>query len=312
MLHKTFALLTIDLSMFGEGAPAGEGGAPAPAADAPAAAPEVRYGKQPGPLSPGLQPGQLSQRESQATAAPQTQAQTTEAPAPDKAKLFADLIKGEYKDQYTEATQKLINRRFRETDDRLKAMQPIVDLLDQRYGTKGDMTKLMGAIEGDRAYWQEAADEAGMSVEQFQTLRKLEAQNRRLEDIRQNQQRQYLAQQQYRKWEAEAAVLKQTYPDFDLEEAISNDMFAYLLRSGNYPMETAYKAAFADRIAQQAAAGAEKAVTDNIKARGSRPAEAGASAAAAFTVKDDVSKLTDEDVRAVLAQIANGGKVTFG
>ena len=43
MLQNNLYLLTIDLSMFGEGAaPAGEGGAPAPAAEAPAAVPEVR------------------------------------------------------------------------------------------------------------------------------------------------------------------------------------------------------------------------------------------------------------------------------
>ena len=249
------------------------------------------------------------------TAAPQQQTQTTEtapAEAPDKGKLFRELIKGEYKDQYAEATQQLINRRFKETDQRLRSMQPIIDMLDQRYGTKGDMTKLMGAIESDRAYWQEAADGAGMTVEQYQAMQKLQAENRQLMEAQQSQQRQYMARIQYQKWEAEAETLRQKYPDFDLDAATQNDMFRYLLKSGNYPMEAAYEAAFAGELAAKAAANAQKAVTDNIRARGSRPREAGAAATPAFTVKDDVSKLSDEDVRNVLAQIGNGRKVTFG
>lgn len=298
MLHKTFTLLTIDLSMFGDAgaAPAGgEGSAPA-AAEAPAAAPEVRYGKQP-----------------EQTAAPQqeTPNPTPETP-PDKNKLFSDLIKGEYKDQYTEATQKLIDRRFKGVNTQLQAQQPIIDMLDQRYGTNGDMAKLQAAIETDRAYWQDAADQAGMSVEQYQTMQRLQRQNDQLRAAQENQQRQWLAQRQYAQWEQEAETMKQKYPDFDLEQATANDMFLYLLKSGNYPMEQAYKAAFAEQIAAKAAAGAEKAVVDNIKARGARPAEAGANPTPAFTVKDDVSKLSDKDVLSILSQISNGGRVTFG
>lgn len=304
MLHKTFSLLTIDLSMFGEGgAPAGASGA-APAggegnatatAEAPAAAPEVRYGKQP-----------------EQTAAPQQQTQTPETP-PDKGKQFKELISGEFKDQYTEATQKLLNRRFRESDAKISAQQPIMDLLASRYGIEdGDPAKIMSAVQSDTAFWQEAADAAGLTVEQYRRMRELEANNRQFQAMQQSQQRQYLAQRQYQKWQAEAEALKQSYPDFDLDEAMQNDMFTYLLQSGNYPMETAYKASFAEQLAAKAAANAEKAVTDNIKARGSRPTEAGASAAPAFAVKDDVSKLSDRDVLAVLSQISNGGRVTFG
>ena len=290
MLQNKYDLLTIDLSMFGDGgenaAPAGEG--IAPAAEAPA---EVRYGKQP-----------------EQTPAPQ---QTpSEAPV-DKGKQFSDLIKGEFKDQYTEATQKLINRRFRETDQKIQSMQPVIDLLDQRYGTQGDMTKLMSAIENDRAYWQDAADEAGMTVEQYQKMQQLERQNEAMRRLQDANQRQYIANMQYRQWQAEAETLRQKYPEFDLDAAQQSDIFMTLLKN-RYPMEEAYKAAFADQIASQAAANAQKAVTENIRARGNRPAEAGSSASPAFTVKDDVSKLSDQDILAILKEIGNGKRVTFG
>ena len=297
---KTFTLLTIDLSMFGEGAaaaaaPSGEGSAPA-AAEAPAAAPEVRYGKQP-----------------EQTAAPQQ----TQNPAPeqpvDKGKAFKELISGEYKDQYAEATQKIINRRFRDTDATIKAQQPIIDTLAQRYGiTNGDMNALLSAIENDTAYWQEAADQAGMTVDQYQRMRKMELQNQKLLDYQRSQQQEYLAQRRYQAWEAEAETLKQKYPDFDLRHASENSMFLYLLQSGNYPMEEAYEAAFAKQLAANAAANAEKAVTDNIRARGSRPAEAGSASTPAFTVKDDVSKLSNEDVLTILKKLGSGERISFG
>ena len=292
MLQTKYHLLAIDLNLFGEGgegaaAPAGEAGAPA----AEAAPAEVRYGIQ-------------------AEQTPAPQQTPSEAPV-DKGKQFSDLIKGEFKDQYTEATQKLINRRFRETDQKIQSMQPVIDMLDQRYGTQGDMTKLMAAIEGDRAYWQDAADEAGMTVEQYQKMQQYERQIRQYRAMQQQTQNQYLANLQYRQWQTEAEALKQKYPAFDLNAAQQNDMFMTLLRN-KYPMEEAYKAAFADQIASQASASAEKAVIENIRARGNRPTEAGSSATPAFTVKDDVSKLSDQDILAILKEIGNGKRVTFG
>lgn len=284
MLQTTYHLLTIDLALFGEG---GEGSAPA-AAEAPAA-PEVRYGKQPGQ-----------------EAAPQQETSTV-----DKGKQFADLIKGEFKDQYTEATQKIINRRFRDTDAKISAQQPVMDLLASRYGVEdGDPAKILSAVQADTAFWQEAADAAGLTVEQYRAMRNLELQNKRLEAAKQDQQARFLAQRRYAAWQAEAEQLKSKYPDFSLEEAQTNDMFMVLLRN-NFPMESAYKSAFADRIAANAAASAEKAVTDNVRARGRRPKEAGATNTPASAVKDDVSQLTDEDVLKILGQIKGGKRITF-
>lgn len=296
MLRKPFTLLTIDLSLFGEGAaaaPAGEASAPADAAGT--AAPEVRYGKQP-----------------EQTAAPQEPQTPTPETPPDKGKLFAELIKGEYKDQYTEATQKLINRRFRDADAKISAMQPVMDLLASRYGiADGDAAKIMDAVKSDTAFWQEAADAAGLSVEQYRKMRELEASNRQLLAAQQTQQREYMANLQYRQWQAEAEAMKEKYPDFDLDAAQGNDLFLLMLKN-RFPMEQAYKAAFADQIAAKAAADAEKAVTDNIKARGSRPAEAGANPTSAFAVKDDVSKLSGKEVLDSFQRILNGEKFSFG
>lgn len=292
MLHN-YHLLTIDFSMFGEAAgaaPAGE--ASAPAAAAAPAAPEVRYGKQPG----------------QEAAPQQETTQATEAP--DKGKLFAELIKGEYKDQYTEATQKLINRRFRDTDAKLNAMQPVIDMLDQRYSAGGDVAKIAQMLEADSAFWDAAAEREGKTPEQYMQDVKKDIMIKKLTEKTRRQDAQYLANLQYQQWTKEAEGMRAQYPDFDLNKALENDVFALMLRN-KYPMQQAYKAAFAEEIAAKAAASAQKAVTDNIKARGSRPQEAGANATPAFTVKDDVSKLSGKEVLDSFNRILGGERITF-
>ena len=90
-----------------------------------------------------------------------------------------------------------------------------------------------------------------------------------------------------------------------------NDLF-FLMLKNNYPMEQAYRASMVDSIEAKSAAKAEEAVTANIKARGNRPPEVGASSNPAFAIKDDVNKLSDQDVLDVMKQIGNGGKITFG
>ena len=284
MLHKTYYLLTIDLSMFGEGgegaAPAGEASAPAEAA-APAPT-EVRYGKQP-----------------EQTAAPQQ----TQEPTPDKAKQFADLIKNEYKDQYTEATQKLINRRFRDTDARLSAMQTALQ-------NQLSSMQIAQMLEADGEFWDAAAEREGKTREQYMQDLKKDIMIQRLTEKTRRQDAQYLANLQYQEWTKEAATMLDQYPDFDINKALENDVFALMLRN-KYPMQQAYKAAFAEEIAAKAAASAQKAVTDNIKARGSRPQEAGANATPAFTVKDDVSKLSGKEVLDSFNRILGGERITF-
>ena len=106
---------------------------------------------------------------------------TTSSTLEDKRKAFQALVNGEYKDQYTEETQRIIDRRFRETrnlEQQVARQQPVIDMLMQRYKiADGDMGKLAAAVENDNAYWSEAAEEAGMSVEQYKQFQRLQREN---------------------------------------------------------------------------------------------------------------------------------------
>ena len=92
-----------------------------------------------------------------------------------KKKAFRELINGEYKDLYTQETQRMIDRRFkeaREMEQRMKSSQPVLDTLMERYNIQdGDAKRLLEAVDNDHAYWSEAAEEAGMSEEQIAAMK---------------------------------------------------------------------------------------------------------------------------------------------
>lgn len=236
----------------------------------------------------------------------------------DRRRTFREMIDGEFKDVYTEETQRMINRRFSETktlEDTLGKYQPIIDILSQRYKIEdGDMAKLSAAIENDNAYWSEAADEAGMTVEQYKSMQKIQRENEALKREVQRRESQTAQQQIMRQWTLEAEQLKTTYPSFDLGRESENPQFVAMLRS-RVPMKNAYEVLHMDEItagvAQMTAKATEEQVVANIRARGSRPGEAGASSRSAFTVKDDVSKLSKADRAEIAKRVARGEKISF-
>ena len=279
----------------------------------------VRYGRQAAPAEAG------------GAAADGRQAQSSDAGSDEKKgvsvtsdtlearrKAFRDLVDGEYKDIYTEETQRIIDRRFRETrnlERQVGQYQPVIDMLMQRYRIgDGDMGKLSQAIENDDAYWSEAAEEAGMSVEQYKQFQRLQRENREL--LRQQRQRQAdeSVQRQLLQWYGQAEEMRALYPGFDLGAEVKNPQFVSLLKSG-IPVQHAYEVIHMDEIkagvAAMQAKATEKQVVDGIRAKGARPQENGTAAQSAFTVKDDVSKLSRKDRAEIARRVARGEIIEF-
>lgn len=247
-----------------------------------------------------------------------TGVQTTSDTLEDKRQSFRDLVNGEYKDIYTEETQRIIDRRFREAkslEQQVSKTQPVIDMLLQRYQIgDGDMGKLVKALENDDAYWSEAADEAGMSVEQYKQFQKLQRENEALVRRQRQQQGEQRAQQQLRQWYGEAEKLKALYPSFSLEAETQNPQFLSLLRAG-VPVQHAYEVTHMDQIkagvAAMQAKATEKQVVDGIRAKGTRPQENGTASQSAFIVKDDVSKLSKRDRAEIARRAARGERIEF-
>lgn len=325
-------LLDVSLRLFD-----GEGGAAAPAAGEGAADDGNKGGFQASPAptrrgkSGGFQNVLFGKQGDEPTAAgdepgPEGKAQpsaagkgkegdvvTTSNTLEDRRKAFQELVNGEYKDIYTEETQRIIDRRFREArnlEERAAKQQPVIDMLMQRYKiADGDLGKLAAAVENDNAYWSEAAEEAGMSVEQYKQFQRLKRENDALLRAQRMRQNQQAAQQQLQKWYSEGEQVKAVYPDFDLGAESKNPQFISMLKAG-VPVQHAYEVIHMDEIkagvAQSTARQTEKQVVDGIRAKGNRPAENGTSSQSAFTVKDDPHKWTKQDRAEVARRVARG------
>lgn len=340
-MQKTIALPELDLQLFngaaaGAGGAAGDGGAaPAAQQDSEGALPKaevkgtrggsrrgktgaydnVVFGKQDAAEGAASSPAAGDSAEGNGN---KSGISTTSNALEDKRKAFQELIDGEYKDVYAEQFQQAFNRRFKETKGMEKTIadqKPIMDILMQRYKVAdGDMGKLLSAIEEDSSYWQDAADEAGLTVEQFKAMQKLERENAELRAIRQRQAGEQQAQQQLAKWMQEAEGMKELYPNFDLRTEIANRDFQGLLRSG-VPVQKAYELMHMEEIkaaaAKNAAQTASAQMQASIKAKAARPRENGTSSQSAVIVKNDVGNLSRADRAEIARRVQRGEKITF-
>lgn len=243
-----------------------------------------------------------------------TEVKTTSDTMEERRAKFRELVQGEYKDIYTQDTQAMIDRRFKETrglQEQLNAQQGIMDLLAQRYNVEGgDLGKLQKALENDRSYVKEAAEAAGMTEEQYMEIQRYKQENARLRAAEQRGIQRQQAEQQYNIWMQESKALKEQYPDFDLQQELQNPRFVAMLRA-HVPIETAYEVSHLDEIKSRAAAAREKAVVDNLKATGQRPGENISSSQSGVTYKSDVNKLTKDDRRKIAAQVRAGKTIKF-
>lgn len=237
---------------------------------------------------------------------------------------FQKMIRGEYKDAYTKEFQRQFNARFKDakvTQERLESYQPIIDMLSSRYNiSDGDMGKLSSAIRSDRAIWAEAAEAAGLTVEQFQKVQdselerqRLQAENDRLRAAQRQSIQNQMAQRQMEVWNGQVDELKKDYPDFNIEAELANPAFSAMLRAGS-SVRNAYEAAHLEEIKQSLVQATTqkttKEVTDNIKAKGMRPTEVGGSQAGvplSVDLKNSTKAQRDEWAR----RAERGETITF-
>lgn len=236
----------------------------------------------------------------------------------EKRKAFLSLIRGEYKEQFTEESQRIINDRFKETAgmrQQLANFQPLLDLLSTRYNLQGgSIQDIIGAVENDSTYLNAAADEAGMSVDQFRQVENAKRQMAEFNRWKAQQAAQARQAQQVQQWQQQAQEVQRVYKTFDLRAEMQNPAFQSMLRAG-VPMKNAYESVhhqeMMEAMQQTASRQMEKKVAANVRANGQRPAEAGVSSQAAFVVKNDPSKFTNADFDEIAKRVARGEIISF-
>ena len=247
-----------------------------------------------------------------------TDVSTTSNTLENKRAAFEELINGEYKDMFTERTQNIIDRRFKETKNmeaQLAAQQPVIEALLSKYKiTDGNIGKLTEAINNDDAYWEEAAEEAGLTVEQYKAVQKLQRENEAFRRAQRMQQGQQQMNAQINDWYRQAEAVKQIYPDFDFKAEVNNRDFLGMLKAG-IPVQKAYEVAHIDDLvngaARTAAQNAEKNTVAKLRSKASRPSENGTSSSSSAVIKSDVSSLTKADRAEIARRAARGELIKF-
>lgn len=326
----------------GDGAAAGEGGEQAtPAVQEPALRPaQERLARRSGALrskaSPAEQPPQLrGQPEAEPLAAPpkgtpdteeeKPQEQKAEKTPEEKRKAFGELVRGEYSDIFNEVMQQAIIKAGEavHADPKAAALR---QALSEAYGIDGeDVDGLIEAVKNgrvkDEAYYEELAQQRGVSVKTARELDKMESdlrrandQNAKLQAAQQEAARQQRAAQIRAQWDAEAAQLKAQYPDFDLGEVLANEQVGELMRRG-VSLPDAYRAAYFNHIMEQATARTaqtvEQGVTARIQQRAARPGENGTRPGGAVTTKFDISNTTRRQREELERRARRGEKIVL-
>lgn len=334
--------MNLQLFAEGDGGAAGEGGAEAaPAVQEPALRPaQERLARRSGALrskaSPAEQPPQLrGQPEAEPLAAPpkgvpdaeeeKPQEQKAEKTPEEKRKAFGELVRGEYSDIFNEVMQQAIIKAGEtvHADPKAAALR---QALSEAYGVDGeDVDGLIEAVKNgkvkDDAYYEELAQQRGVSVKTARELDKMESdlrrandQNAKLQAAQQEAARQRRAAQIRAQWDAQAAQLKAQYPDFDLGEVLANEQVGELMRRG-VSLPDAYRAAYFNHIMEQATARTaqtvEQGVTARIQQRAARPGENGTRPGGAVTTKCDISNTTRRQREELERRARRGEKIVL-
>ena len=335
----------MNLQKFAEG---GDGGtsdgaaeAAAPAVQEPALRPaQERLARRSGALK-GTKPSQAAQgaASSPEVEAPDAgekpaEAEKAEEPAKepkaeksyaDRKREFGELVKDQYGDIFNEVMQHSIEVAGDSIRNDPKVAR-LTQALAKAYGVGvEDLDGLIDAVENgkvkDEAYYEELAQQRGISVKTARELDKMEsdlhqanAKNAQLQAMQQEAARQQRTAQIQAQWEAQAAQLKAQYPDFDLPEVLANEQVGDLMRRG-VSLPDAYRAAYFDHIMQQATAQTaqktEQGVVARIQQRASRPGVNGTRPGGAVATHVDVASMSRKQLEDLERRARRGEKITL-
>lgn len=234
----------------------------------------------------------------------------------DRRKLYADFKK-QNKDLFDADVQNLLKKRlngYSKIKEEKAKQDSLIEILSARYGVKG-VDALKDAIEKDDNYWESAAYDADMTVDAYKEKLKRDISSEREREELNTLRNEKQARLQYEAWQSEAMQVKEKYPEFDLNECLKNNRFRSMLtaqyRDYMPSMVQIYEMLFHEDIVNAAKRSQTKTVTDNIRARGLRPDEAGMNNSGGIDYAKSVSSTTKQQRRELAKRARNGELITF-
>ncbi len=209
---------------------------------------------------------------------------------------FEDLIKGQYKEQFTRRVENIIKGRLkgeRTAKERLTALQPLLSVLADKYdAAPGDYEGLYNKLTSESVDPVTPSQDNQVSDPQLDT---------EVNDIVSD-------------WQRQEQELSLALPEFSLSEQLHNPRFADLLRRG-VDVKTAYIAANYDELLQSArhssAQDTKKKVAEAIKSAGARATENAASDSPSIVYRSDPKTFTDSDWQEIKRRVGRGEIITF-
>ncbi len=243
----------------------------------------------------------------------------------ERRRAFGEMVQGEYSDVFQEMMQRAIDKATENIRQNPQVAR-LTQALANAYGVDtDDMDGLIEAVENgrvkDEKYYEDLAQQRGVSVKTARELDKMESdlkrsntRNAQLQAMQQEATRQQRVSQIQAQWEAQAAQLKTQYPDFELQEVLANEQVADLMRRG-VSLPDAYRAAYFDHILQQATAQTaqkvEQGVAARIQQRAGRPGENGTRPGGAVTTHVDVASMSRRQLEDLERRARRGEKITL-
>ena len=145
-----------------------------------------------------------------------------------------------------------------------------------------------------------------------------QAYDARVKDILQQRQEEEIqagASRMVEVWNAQAAEIQETYPEFDLRKEMENPRFTELLRA-RIDMRSAYELLHRDEIIpaamRYAAQTVERKLAENLRSAQQRPSENGVSGGPAAVPGSRVAQMTRKEIKEACLRVQRGEKISFG
>lgn len=225
-------------------------------------------------------------------------------------------FKADYKDLYGQDVQNAISRRYKENEQlrqQIDEYGPLLSTLSAKYGLDSpDVKSLMAAIDKDNSFWEDAAMKEGMSVDQYKKMKQYEAEHQQIIEAAKRAEQVRQRDQTWARWNQEADMCMQKFPQFNMDMELNNPNFVKLLGAG-LDVESAYKAAHFDELTHGIAAQTEektrKKVADSIRAGAGRPIENGIGLGGANKSVTNAWDLSAEEFAKIMERAKSGEKI---
>ena len=214
--------------------------------------------------------------------------------------------------EYNEAMQKTVANRLRSAkgaEEMLSKLAPVLEAVGAKHGIDAsdranlDVDALIKAVQADSSYYQNKADDLGVSTEMARNLSELDRLRKEKEEREKTDFIAQKRQEHFQRLSAQAAELKAKMPSFDLMREMQNPRFAAMTGPGSMlSVEDAYFAIHRQELlasAQQSAMQeAERKLASVRQKNASRPIENGSSSQGASIGSMDYGKLSKDQRKA--------------